>query len=147
MTEAHKTSAIGRRDALGLIAATVVADVALSLPARAAAMSAEAAAGATAASPRAVSDLAKLTAEHFEPLVGQTFMVGENALTLGKVRRGQNSGPRFRQQFGIVFHAPQRLSFHSETLQVSHPAVGRHDLLATQVSNGVDRGKVEICFA
>lgn len=145
MTEAHKTSAIGRRDALGLIAATVVADVALSLPARAAAMSAKAGVGAMAASPPTVSDLAKLTAEHFEPLVGQTFMVGTNALTLKKVRRGPNSGPQFRQQFGIVFDAPQWLPFHSETMPVSHPALGRHDLLATQV--GIERGKVEICFA
>jgi hypothetical protein len=147
MTEADKTSAIGRRDALGLIAATVVADVALSFPARAAALSAQAGAGATAASSRAVSDLAKLTAEHFEPLVGQTFVVGANSLTLQKVRRGRNSGAEFRQQFGIVFHAPQPLPFHSQTMQVSHPALGRHDLLATQIGNGFDPGKVEICFA
>lgn len=143
MTETHKTSAIGRRDALGLIAATVVADVALSLPLQAATMSA----GATAASPHAASDLAKLTAEHFEPLVGQTFMVGTDALTLKKVRRGYDSGPNFRRQFGILFDAPQPLPFQSETMAVWHPVIGRHDLLATQVGNGVDRGKVEICFS
>ncbi len=137
MTEAHKTSTIGRREALGLIAATVVADVALSGPLQAVAMSASQGAGA----------LATWTAEDFEPLVGQTFMVGANALTLRKVRRGHTSGSQFRRQFGIVFEAPQRLPFQAQTLPVSHPAIGLYDLFATQVSNGIDPGNVEICFS
>jgi hypothetical protein len=147
MTDTNNSSAIARRDALGLIAGAVIADVALSAALPAAALSAGIAGGATATSTAAMPELARMTAENFEPLIGQTFMVGANALTLRKVRRGHDSGPQFRQQFGIVFDAPQRLPFHSETMAVSHPILGRHDLLTTQVSNGVDRGAVEICFS
>ncbi len=50
-------------------------------------------------------DLAKLAAEHFEPLVGETFTIGGNEVTLRGVRRGPKTGSRFRKQFAVVFDA------------------------------------------
>lgn len=136
------TTIVGRRDAIGLIAATVVADVVLAPPLHAAAWSGAMSSGAAAA----VHDLAKLAAHHFEPLVGQSFTIGDNRTTLRSVHRGRNTGMGFRQQFAVVFDAPENLAMRSETLPVSHPAVGGHDLLVTQIIAGSDRSALEICF-
>ena len=95
----------------------------------------------------AAPNLAMLAAEHFEPLVGETFALGNGAVTLKKVRRGQKSGARFREQFSVVFHAPQQLSIGTEPLLVSHPAVGRLELLVTRIGNRVDCAALEVCFA
>jgi Domain of unknown function (DUF6916) len=97
----------------------------------------------------AKQDLSKLTAEHFEPLVGETFSVGSYRLTLRSVRRGLKTGSRFREQFAITFKAPRgrELPIRSELLAVAHPAIGRHDLLVTQVLDGADGTALEVCFS
>jgi hypothetical protein len=136
MTKTHRSPTIGRRDALGLIAATVVADAVLSGPVQACGS----AAGLTAA-----PQLADLTAEHFEPLVGQGFTVGDSVMTLRQVRRGHDSGAQFRQQFGIVFDAPRQPT-QSEVLPLAHMALGRHDVLVSPVGAG-SGASLEIYFA
>ncbi len=151
MKQSYRPTTIGRRDAIGLMAATVVAETVLTNPLQAAAWSAASrpgagTLGAAQGAPGARHDLAKLAADHFEPLVGQTFTVGGNPVTLRNVHRGRTTGAQFRQQFAVVFDAPQDLSIRSETLPVSHPAVGGHDLLVTQVMDGIDRTALEICF-
>lgn len=149
MRQSNRSTIIGRRDAIGLIAATVVADAVLASPLHAAARSGmvpPGAAGATPGSAATVRDLAKLAADHFEPLVGQTFTIGDNRTTLRSVHRGRNTGTGFRRQFAVVFDAPENLSMRSETLPVSHPAVGGHDLLVTQIIAGSDCTALEICF-
>ena len=146
MTQTRDSWAIGRRDALGLIAATVVADAVWSGPLQAAALPGTPAAGTAARLTTGAPQLAELTAEHFEPLVGQAFTVGDSMMTLRKVRRGCESGPRFREQFGIVFDAPRELALQSDILPLSHPAVGRHDVLVGQVG-APGSAKLEICFA
>jgi hypothetical protein len=92
-------------------------------------------------------DLAKLAAEHFEPLVGETFTVGEFQLILRDVRRKQKMTSRFREQFAITFKAPRDLPIRSELVSVAHPAIGRHDLLVTQIFDDVDGTALEICFS
>jgi hypothetical protein len=131
------------------MAATVVAETVLANPLHAAAWSGASQRGTVGAAQGAAGarhDLAKLAADHFEPLIGQTFTVGGNPVTLRNVHRGRTTRAQFRQQFAIVFDAPQNLSIRSETLPVSHPAVGGHDLLVTQVMDGLDRTALEICF-
>lgn len=152
MTQKHRVPVIGRRDALGLIAATVAADAVWTGTLHAAGSSTAPATDAvSAANPEAAMDnnappLAGLTADHFEPLVGQSFMLGDRAMTLRKVRRGHNSGPQFRQQFGIVFDAPRDIALRSEILPLSHPTLGRHDVLVSPVGGPGSPG-LDICFA
>jgi hypothetical protein len=145
MTQKPRSPAIDRRDALGLIAATVVADAALIGPLQAATLPAG---PSVRGSPNAAGapQLAGLTADHFEPLIGESFIVGDRAVTLRKVRRGHNSGPQFRQQFGIVFDAPRDLALQSEILPLTHPTLGRHDVLAGLVG-AAGTARLEICFA
>ena len=145
MTQTHRSPPIGRRDALGLIAATVVADAVCSGPLQAAALPGTPAAS-TAAGLTGAPQLAELTAEHFEPLLGQDFTVGDSMMTLRNVRRGCKSGARFRQQFGIVFDAPRQLTPLSDILPLAHPAVGRHDVLVGHVGAPGGDVRVEICF-
>jgi hypothetical protein len=91
-------------------------------------------------------DLATLAAEHFEPLIGETFTIGDHQVTLREVHR-QKMRSRLRQQFSLLFNAPRDLALRSESLPVSHPAIGRHELLVTQVLDGPDGTALEICFS
>ncbi|HLH89866.1 MAG TPA: hypothetical protein VKX28_15545 [Xanthobacteraceae bacterium] len=99
--------------------------------------------GSSAAFPSTPADLA---AEHFEPLVGTQFTVGAHPVTLSEVRRGPAAPARFRQPFAITFSAPPAFSIASESVRVTHPAIGGHDLFVTEVMRGTSRA-LEICFS
>lgn len=92
-------------------------------------------------------DLAELAAEHFEPLVGETFSIGQYQATLRDVRRSRKVSARFREQFALVFEAAPGLPIRSELLFVVHPAIGRHSLLVTQIVDELDGTALEICFS
>jgi hypothetical protein len=153
MNESNRRATISRRDAIRLLAATATlvtgAVVTNSFPG---------AARTRAPVPRGdahpekgladmTQDLAQLAAEHFEPLVGETFTVGQYQVTLRDVRRRHKIGSRFREQFALVFKAPQGLPIRSELLSVAHPAIGRYDLLVTQIIDDIDGTALEICFS
>lgn len=152
MTDKVVSTVKSRRDALLALTAAIVPGTVLGLPLRAAACAGGRSQTATAA--RAVSALAatargpaELAAEHFEPLVGETFTIGENPVTLRRVSRLGKSGSPFREQFAVTFEAPANVLPPLEPLRVSHPAVGRHDLLVTQIGNPAQGTALEICFA
>ena len=92
-------------------------------------------------------DLAKLSAEHFEQLIGETFKIGEYEFELREVRRRPHMVPRFRQQFSLTFAIPRDLPIRSEVVSVRHPAIGEHLLLVTQIADNIDETALEICFA
>jgi hypothetical protein len=154
MNESNRHATISRRDAIRLLAVTAAvvtgAVVTNSFPG---------AARAGVPMPRGdadrpekglaemTQDLAQLAAEHFEPLVGETFTVGQYQVTLRDVRRRHKIGSRFREQFALVFKAPQGLPIRSELLPVAHPAIGRYDLLVTQIIDDIDGTALEICFS
>jgi hypothetical protein len=151
MTEKNGFAAVSRRDAIRLIAATPAsgAVLATSLPGMASATTLASAGEAaarlshrSAAVMPGATGLAGLAATHFDPLVGQTFSIGDGRATLTEVRRGPVSGARFRQQFALTFSALQH-PMQSGILPVSHPAVGRHELHVTQIG----RTGLEICFS
>jgi hypothetical protein len=92
-------------------------------------------------------DLANLAPEHFEPLIGHTFTIGDHQVTLRGVHRRGRTTSRFREQFSLVFSLPHEIPISSEVLPVSHPALGRCDLLVTQVIDQAEGTALEICFA
>jgi hypothetical protein len=92
-------------------------------------------------------DLAKLAPEHFEPLIGHTFTIGDHQVTLRDVRRRGRTTSRFREQFSLLFSPPHQIPIGSEVLAVSHPALGRCDLLVTQVMDEAEGTALEICFS
>jgi hypothetical protein len=92
-------------------------------------------------------DLAKLAPEHFEPLIGHTFTIGDHQVTLRDVRRRGRTTSRFREQFSLLFSLPHEIPIGSEVLAVSHPALGRCDLLVTQVIDEAEGTALEICFS
>jgi hypothetical protein len=92
-------------------------------------------------------DLASLAPEHFEPLIGHTFTIGEHQVTLRDVRRRARTTPRFREPFSLLFSLPHEVPISSELLPVSHPAIGRCDLLVTQVIDEAEGAALEICFS
>ncbi len=92
-------------------------------------------------------DLANLAAEHFEPLIGHTFTIGEHEVTLREVHRRERTMSRFRAPFSLVFSLPHQVPISSEVLPVSHPTIGQCDLLVTQVIDAAEGSALEICFA
>ena len=97
--------------------------------------------------PNMTQDLAKLAAEHFEPLIGETFTIGPYQLPLKSVRRTGRTTARFREQFALTFKAPRDSAIRSDLQSVAHPAIGRFDLLVTQVMDETDGTALEICFS
>jgi hypothetical protein len=91
-------------------------------------------------------DLAKLAAEHFEPLIGHTFTIGDHQVTLRNVRRRAPTAPQFREPFSLLFSLPHQLPMGSDVLPVSHPSLGQCDLLVTQVIDEGQGTALEICF-
>jgi hypothetical protein len=92
-------------------------------------------------------DLASLAPEHFEPLIGHTFTIGDHQVTLRDVRRRGRTTSRFREQFSLLFSRPHEVPIGSEVLPVSHPALGQCELLVTQVIDEAEGTALEICFA
>jgi hypothetical protein len=92
-------------------------------------------------------DLANLAPEHFEPLIGHTFTIGDHQVTLRDVRRLGPTTSRFREQFSLLFSLPHEMPVGSEVLPVSHPTLGRCELLVTQVIDEAEGTTLEICFA
>jgi hypothetical protein len=145
MNGSDRSTVISRRDATRLLAA--LAAVVTGAVAAGSLRGAAAHAGcAEKGSVTMTQDLAKLAAEHFEPLVGETFTIGDYQVTLRDVRR-QKFRSRFREQFSVTFKAPPDLPIRSERMPVSHPAIGRHELLVTQVLDAADGTALEICFS
>jgi hypothetical protein len=89
--------------------------------------------------------LAKLAAEHFEPLAGQDFMVGGHRMRLQAIRRGPATPSHFRDQFAVTFSAAQAMSIASGPVSIAHQAIGRHDLFVTEMVAGPGC-TLEICF-
>jgi hypothetical protein len=154
MTEANRRATISRREAIRLFAVTSVlvtgGMLVNPLCGEARAMTSTRRA-VTAHAQKGLADmtldLAQLAAEHFEPLVGETFTIGQYQLTLRDVYRRHKIGSRFREQFALVFTVPHELPMRSELLPVAHPAIGRHDLLVTQIIDHIDGTALEICFS
>jgi hypothetical protein len=148
MDNTERPEPISRRDAIGLFAATPAlgANAALTRAFGGVALTGASIFGADAAAARAGAspDLSRLTVEHFEALVGDTFTIGDTTMTLRDVRRGPDAS--FRQQFAMIFDAPPEVSIASGLVPVSHPATGRHDLFVT-VDDKAGRKALEICFS
>jgi uncharacterized protein DUF6916 len=141
-------AAVSRREIIRLIAATPASGAVLATSLPGVASATVASAGNAAGPPPhgfagPMHGLANLAATHFEPLIGETFSIGGDRVTLTEVRRGPASGGRFRQQFALNFSAPQHRPMTSDILPVSHPAIGHHDLHITQVGGA----ELEICFS
>lgn len=154
MTDTNDSGKLSRRDAIVLFAGAPAlgADAALTgvfggtAGASLFFVGSAQACGSSASFP---SSLASLAAEHFEPLVGQDFVVGEHRVTLRAVHRGPATSAEFREPFAVAFSLPQSasnaVSIASAPIGVGHPAIGRHDLLVTAVGTGAGRA-LEICF-
>jgi hypothetical protein len=153
MSDTNRSGAITRRGAVGLFAATPAlgADAVLSnvLGGTALAGASIVSAGAAQACGYAAApnELSQLTAEHFEPLVGETFTVGNTAVTLRDVSRGPETMSGFRQQFAMTFDAPRNFSIASDLSAVSHPAIGQYDLSVIEVIESADRKALQIYFS
>jgi hypothetical protein len=91
-------------------------------------------------------ELGEFTIEHFETLVGENFVINGQEARLLTVRRGLATPARFREPFSLSFATPAGTTIRSEVVPVFHPAIGRHDLLVTQVIDSEQPTALEICF-
>jgi hypothetical protein len=154
MSELHRQSWINRREASRILIASAAFTAAAGIlgPLRKRALAAAVIpCGSECRSEKGIlnmtQDLAKLSAEHFEQLIGKTFTIGEYLLKLRDVQRRPNTASHFRQQFSLTFEIPRDLPIRSDVMAVQHPAIGEHHLLVTQVIDNIDETALEICFA
>lgn len=92
-------------------------------------------------------NLSELNAEILQELVGQQFKIGSTRLELLSIDQRFENQKNFRNSFSLFFDAPKDLVQFSKVIPVSHPKIGTHELLVSQVFDA-DRGSVlEICFA
>ena len=150
MTKHHAGATTSRRDAVWLFAAAALSGGAFITTSPAAAAATIRVLDAIHLEKGLIDmtkDLANLAPEHFEPLIGHAFTIGEHQVTLRDVRRRGRTTSRFRQQFALVFSLLHQVSIGSEVLPVYHPALGQCDLLVTQVMDEVEGTALEICFS
>jgi hypothetical protein len=148
MTDKNEFAAISRREAIGIIAVTSASGAVLTGLHPVVTMAGASALGAPAAgvaqnAGEPERSLAKLAAEHFEPLIGEKFTIGGDEVTLSEIRHGPESGAQFRQQFALTFDTPRGLPVGGDIVPLSHPAIGRHELHVT----GATGRALEICFS
>ena len=91
-------------------------------------------------------ELKDLDVEHFEPLVGETFRVGDYDIQLKEIAHGPETPPRFRQQFSLLFRYPEGFPQDSAVVSVSHPSIGTHDMFVNKVLGWEDEFDLEIVF-
>jgi hypothetical protein len=149
MTAQQAHASISRRDAVRLLAAASLSSGVLigisTIEARAGIQASDIVDQKGSAD--MTQDLAKFAPEHFEPLIGDVFKIGEYQVTLQDVHRRGRAASRFREQFALVFALPHEVPITSELLPVAHPKMGRHDLLVTQILDGAGGTALEICFS
>jgi hypothetical protein len=148
ITDKNQFAAISRRDAIGVIALTSASGAVLTGSHPVVTMAGASALGAPAAGIAQNADeptrsLAKLAAEHFQPLIGEKFIIGGDEVTLSGVRHGPESGAQFRRQFALTFDTPRGLPTGDDIMPLSHPAIGRHELHVT----GATGRTLELCFS
>jgi hypothetical protein len=148
MTDKNEFAAISRREAIGVIAVTSASGAVLTGSHPVVTMAGASVLGAPAAGVAQNADEptrspAKLAAEHFEPLIGEKFTIGDDEVTLSEVRHGPESGAQFRQQFALTFDTPRGLPIGGNIMPLSHPAIGRHELHVS----GATGQALEICFS
>jgi hypothetical protein len=146
---AHYVHAISRRDAVRVLA---LASLSIGVLVAASPIEASAGTGISDAVDQKdlaemTQDLAKFVPEHFEPLIGDVFKIGEYQVTLRDVYRRAKTASRFREQFALIFALPHEVPITSELLPVAHPKMGQHDLLVTQIIDGTGGTALEICFS
>jgi hypothetical protein len=97
-------------------------------------------------------DLATLTPELFEPLVGEAFSMtgagGEQAVVeLSRVRIPERKPPRgFRQPFALEFRPPEGPALPQGLYRLENAALGCVELLVTPVVTGTGNYCYEAVF-
>ena len=91
-------------------------------------------------------DLAKLTPEHFDPLVGQDFAVNgiEGVLVLLEVERLKSPSSR-AQPFSLLFTSKTH-RLDQATFRMAHPVLGEFDLFIVPIIPDKHGARYEAVF-
>ncbi len=92
-------------------------------------------------------DLSLVTAEHFEPLLGQGLPLAgtEHALVVHAVERLRSPSPR-PSPFSVVLLAPPGLSGSQGVYTLVHPVLGELALFLVPIEPEHGRSRLEIVF-
>ena len=80
-----------------------------------------------------MKSLEQLTSEDFRPLVGESFTIDGQPVTLEAVEVGEAPAPKMRAAISLVFTAKKDIGIDSDCYPVSHAAIGEHDLLVSRI--------------
>jgi hypothetical protein len=80
-----------------------------------------------------MTDISEMTAETFEPLIGETFTINSQPVTLKAVDKTDPASPKLRTQTSLVFTADEPIGMEDGIQNVAHPQLGEHGLLVHRV--------------
>jgi len=85
-----------------------------------------------------MKNLDELTAEDFRPHIGESFAIGKHAVTLKSVDTKPSGHKMFREQVSLLFEADADISVDADIAKLSHPKLGRFDLLVHRIEGPED---------
>jgi hypothetical protein len=93
-----------------------------------------------------MTDISEMTAETFEPLIGETFTINGQPVTLSAVEKVDPASPKLRTQTSLIFTAEEPIGMEDGIQHVAHPQLGEHGLLVHRITDP-DAPTYEIVFA
>jgi hypothetical protein len=82
-----------------------------------------------------MADLANLTADDFEPLLNDRFILDDFEVELSEVNRGGQAGGS-REQFSLIFNGGPSPPLPQGIRALEHPGVGRLELFLVPIAEG-----------
>lgn len=93
-----------------------------------------------------MTDLSDMTAETFEPLIGQTFTINGQPVTLKTVDKLDPPSASMRAPTSLVLTADEEIGMEDGVQVVGHDQLGQHSLLVHRIIDP-EQPTYEIVFA
>ena len=89
-----------------------------------------------------------LTHDHFEPLIGQAYLIGETVLTLHDAKLlGHRRTEALRDPFSLLVCGPQGLRLPQGIYHMKNESLGELEMFITQVGDGAKGSEFEAIFS
>jgi hypothetical protein len=82
-----------------------------------------------------MTDISEMTAETFEALVGESFTINAQPVTLKSVDKLEPASPKLRAPTSLIFTADEAIGMEDGVQQVAHAQLGEHALLVHRVTD------------
>jgi len=82
-----------------------------------------------------MTEISDLTADMFEPHIGESFNINGQPVTLKEVHKGDPHAPKLRAPFILTLTSEEPIGMEDGIQRVTHPSVGEIELLVHRVAD------------